>query len=256
MIEGLDRFAAHFAEYQDRYILIGGAATWLVLDEAGLDKRGTRDLDIVLCVEVLDAAFGAALWDFIQAGGYEIHEKSDGNKEFYRFRKPSQAGYPVMLELFSRKPDALVLSREGRYTPVPIGEDVSSLSAILMDDNYYEFLHEHKREIEGVSLVGEGCLIPLKARAWLDLTDRKAAGAEISSRDIRKHRGDVLRLYQLLVPGVLIATPTSIQKDISNFLKRIGPELDRQLLKNLGIKEAGPEEVLQTIRSAYGIEEE
>lgn len=256
MVVGLDRFAAHFADYRNRYILIGGAATWLVLDEAGIEPRGTKDLDIVLCIEALDAAFGATFWEFIKAGGYQVQEKSEGSKVFYRFQKPAQPDYPAMLELFSRKPDTLVLGDDSQLTPIPVGEDVSSLSAILLDENYYEFLHEHKREVDGVSIVGEDCLIPLKARAWLDLADRKAAGERVDSKNIRKHRGDVLRLYQLLMPGVRIATPESIQKDISNFLKRIEPELDRQLLKNLGIKDVGPEEVLQSIRSAYGIEEE
>jgi len=47
MVIGLDKFSAHFADYQDCYVLIGGAAIWLVLDEAGIDPRATKDLDIV-----------------------------------------------------------------------------------------------------------------------------------------------------------------------------------------------------------------
>src|SRR5680860_1086958 len=43
MVVGLDRFAAHFAAYEDRYVLIGGAATWLVLDEAG-SKRAPQEI--------------------------------------------------------------------------------------------------------------------------------------------------------------------------------------------------------------------
>jgi len=93
MVVGLDRFAAHFAAYEDRYVLIGGAATWLVLDEAGVEARATKDLDIVLCVEALDPAFGAVFWEFIWAGGYEIQEKSGGTKILYRFRGPTQPGY-------------------------------------------------------------------------------------------------------------------------------------------------------------------
>ena len=37
-----------------------------------------------------------------------------------------------------------------------------------------------------------GCLIALKARAWLDLSGRKAAGeANVADVDIKKHRNDV-----------------------------------------------------------------
>ena len=35
MVEGLDRFGEHFAAYTDQYVLIGGAACTLAMDEAG-----------------------------------------------------------------------------------------------------------------------------------------------------------------------------------------------------------------------------
>ena len=253
MVVGLDRFAAHFAAYEDRYVLIGGAATWLVLDEAGIEARATRDLDIVLCVEALDPAFGAVFWEFIWAGGYEIQETSEGAKILYRFRGPTQPGYPAMLELFSRKPDALALGDDSHLTPIPLAGDVSSLSAILLDSNYYDLLHRHKQEIGGVSTVSEECLIPLKARAWLDLTQRKAAGEHVDSKDIKKHRSDVLRLYLVLEPGLRIELPATIREDLVAFLRGIEPELNPQLLHQLGIKGVGVAEALQTIRTVYGI---
>ena len=79
-----------------------------MLDEVGLDARATKDLDIVLCIEAMDAEFGRVVWEFIRNGQYQIQEKSDGHKVLYRFKNPSQVGYPVMLELFSHKPDVLV----------------------------------------------------------------------------------------------------------------------------------------------------
>jgi hypothetical protein len=54
MVKGIDPFKAHFEGFSDRYVLIGGVACFLSLDEAGLDFRVTKDLDIVLCVEALD----------------------------------------------------------------------------------------------------------------------------------------------------------------------------------------------------------
>ncbi|MCD6526171.1 MAG: hypothetical protein J7K75_04160 [Desulfuromonas sp.] len=255
MVIGLDEFAAHFAAYQDRYILIGGAATWLVLNDAGLDPRATKDLDIVLCLEALDPEFGAVFWDFIHAGGYELQEKSTGEKVFYRFQRPSQQGYPVMLELFSRKTNILTIADESHLTPIPIGEDVSSLSAILMEEGYYEFLHQHKIELEGISLVGKECLIPLKARAWLDLTQRKAAGGKVDSKNINKYRTDILRLYHLFTPETRIELPETIRRDLASFLQAIELNTDRQLLKNIGIIGVTVEDVMSTIRVCYGITE-
>ena len=53
MVKGIDQFKVHFEGFSDRYVLIGGAACFLALDEAGLDFRVTKDLDIVLCVEAV-----------------------------------------------------------------------------------------------------------------------------------------------------------------------------------------------------------
>ncbi len=253
MVTGLKTFASHFTEYQDCYMLIGGAATWLVLNDAGLEPRATKDLDIVICVEVLDANFGRALWEFIQAGCYEIQEKSEGEKSFYRFRRPTQRDYPVILELFSRKPDGLTLNNDSHLTPIPIDEDVSSLSAILLADDYYDFLHRHKKEIEGVSIVGEECLIPLKAQAWLDLSKRKGNGEQVDNKNIRKHRNDVLRLYQILSPDQKVDLPELIKKDLKDFLNAIEPDLTPELLNNLNIKEEPAANIIKTIRIVYGI---
>jgi len=71
-----------------------------------------------------------AFWAFVKAGKYQIQQKSSGRKQFYRFQKPQDETYPFMLELFSRKPDALALADESQLTPIPVDEDVSSLSAI------------------------------------------------------------------------------------------------------------------------------
>jgi hypothetical protein len=39
--------------YGDQYVLIGGTAATLAMEEAGLEFRATKDLDIVLYIEAL-----------------------------------------------------------------------------------------------------------------------------------------------------------------------------------------------------------
>ena len=58
-------------------------------------------------------------------------------------------------------------------------KDISSLSAILLDDDYYEFLKQGKVTVDGVTVLDAAYLIPFKAKAWMDLTDRKAAGEHV-----------------------------------------------------------------------------
>lgn len=253
MIIGLDKFREHFVDYQNQYLLIGGAAAWLLLDDAGLDARATKDLDIVLAIEVLDPRFAVAFWDFVVAGDYEICQKSTGERTFYRFAKPKVAGYPVMLELFSRVPDEFELGDGAKLTPIPVSEDVSSLSAILHDAAYYEFLQQHRQVLDGITLVSERCLIPLKAKAWLDLSARKGESG-VDSRDIKKHRSDILRLYQLLQPGERVELSGTVQADVEEFLLQIESEVSAGMLKSLGIQCVSPEDVFVQLRSTYGIQ--
>jgi len=38
MVRGLDIFADHFSDFKDSYALIGGAACFLLLSDAGLER--------------------------------------------------------------------------------------------------------------------------------------------------------------------------------------------------------------------------
>jgi hypothetical protein len=222
VVRGLDVFREFFADYRDQFVLIGGTAATIAMEEAGLEFRATKDLDIVLHIEVLKAEFGEVFWRFIEAGRYEIRQASKtGRPVFYRFQKPGDGRFPVMLELFCRAPDEIRLAQGSRLTPIPIEEAVASLSAILLNDEYYEFIFAGRKEVDGLPWVGEDRLIPLKASAWLDLSARQARGEGVDSRNIRKHANDVLRLSQLLAPDARIRVPASIAQDLNGFLDGI-----------------------------------
>jgi len=250
MVKGLDYFKKHFEPYTDRYVLIGGTACFLVMESIGLDFRATKDLDIVLYIEALDANFVSAFWNFVNIGGYQNCQRSTGKEIFYRFSSPTNTEYPAMLELFSRLPDTVLLTNKIYLTPIPVDEGVTSLSAILLDDDYYEFIHSGKHDIRGLPVIDAAHLIPLKARAWIDLMDRKRKGEEVNQKDIRKHKNDVIRLYQALSPDTKISTPLPIKQDIKQFLDLI--ENDKSIhLKNLGLKHIPFEEVIKNLRQIY-----
>jgi len=63
VVRGLDKFRKQFRAHADQYVLIGGAACDLLMEEAGLEFRATKNLDIVLSVEALDASFVRAFWE-------------------------------------------------------------------------------------------------------------------------------------------------------------------------------------------------
>lgn len=145
MVVGIDKFREHFSDHQAQYALIGGVACDLIFAEAGLEFRATKDFDVVLCVEVVDIAFATAFRDFLEAGGYEAREKSDGQRQYYRFQKPKDDTYPQIVELFSRQPDGLRLPEEVNVTKVAVDESLLSLSAILLDDEYYAAVRARSR---------------------------------------------------------------------------------------------------------------
>ncbi|MHB1137231.1 MAG: hypothetical protein ACYC1X_10635 [Coriobacteriia bacterium] len=213
-------FRGRFAGFEDRYVLIGGAAVEVAMDAAGLQFRVTKDLDIVLHVEALDAEFASAFWAFVADGGYEYKEKSTGKPTLYRFSKPTDESFPYMLELFSRRPELIEPSADCHLTPLPIAEEVSSLSAILLDDDYYDFVQEGTRVDGGLSVLVPEYIVPLKARAWIDLTERHERGENVSRGDIKKHRNDIIRLSQLISPGALIALPDAVGGDLRQFVAR------------------------------------
>ena len=228
MVIGIDKFREHFAAHEGQYAIIGGTACDLLFDAAGLGFRATRDIDMVLCVEVVDAEFGRAFHAFLDAGGYQARERSDGRREFYRFHRPTDRSFPFMIELFARRPENLDMPEDTIYTRVPVDQDIVSLSAILLDDAYFEALQAAKRQVDGVTIIDESLLIPFKARAVLDLTARSEEGANVDRRDIRKHRNDVIRLTQLLPQDARIALPEAIRQDLRTFvdLAHADPTLD------------------------------
>ena len=120
MVKGLDIFREFFAPYSRQYVLIGGTAASLAMEDAGLEFRSTKDLDIVLYVEALSPEFAKTFWSFVEAGGYEIRESSAGKPTFYRFQKPSDGNFPFMLELFSLAPEGLELAQGSHLTPIPV----------------------------------------------------------------------------------------------------------------------------------------
>lgn len=220
MVKGINKFKAAFKDYTEHFIIIGGTACDNVMISAGLDFRVTKDLDIVLIIEAIKPEFFQVFWNFVEEAGYENREKSDGKKQFYRFTKPEDNSYPFMLELFSRELENISMPNESILTPIPTEKSIASLSAILLDEDYYHFILSHRIQIEELPFVTEECLIPLKAKAWMDLIDREEKGEKIDSKDIKKHKNDVARLCQLLSAERSISLPLSIRDDMIEFMKR------------------------------------
>lgn len=218
MVKGIELFQSHFEQFSDCYAIIGGAAAseWFAKQE--LSFRATKDIDIVLLIEAIDDAFLQRFWEFVLAGGYEIKQRSDGRPIYYRFAKPQRNDFPEMLELFSRGPNGLSLGDGQTIVPIPKEEGASSLSAILVDEDYYKVVHDFREVTGGLPLITPAGIILLKARAWLDLSARERAGERVDSKHMKKHRNDVFRMTMILPAGEIFSVPQSVYDDLQQFL--------------------------------------
>lgn len=247
MVKGLDTFRRYFEEYEEQYVLIGGAACDIVFESNDTSFRATRDLDMVLIVEALTPGFGQKFWEFVQDGQYRNKATNGAKPQFYRFDKPEDDSYPKMIELFCRS-DFKLREMTG-VTPIHIDDTVSSLSAILLDDDYYQVLTEGKVIYNGLSVLRPEYLILFKAKAYLDLKNKKDNGETVDSSDIKKHKKDVLRIAAELMLEKVQNLPVAVKTDIDIFIDSLKNEpFDDNSLKNYGLNN---EEVVELLKGIF-----
>lgn len=246
MVKGIERFREYFRGFTDQYVLIGGAACDISFESNNADFRATRDLDVVLIVEALTKEFGKRFWEFIRDGGYQNRAKSSGATQFYRFDKPSQEGFPLMIELFARTD--YLLEGGGELTSIHIDDSVSSLSAILLNDAYYQTLLRGRDIIDGFSVLKHSWLIPFKAKAWLDLNARNQRGEHVDSRNLKKHRNDIIRMTAELILE-RCELPDEVRDDMADFIEAMN--VSDQEIKNLKLRGVRAEDIRQLLVDTY-----
>ena len=152
-----------------------------------------------------------------------------------------------MIELFSHTD--FELKNNIGITPLHVSDDISSLSAILLDDEYYQVLLDGRVIENGFSVLRPEYLILFKAKADLDLSSRKAQGEAVDSADIKKHKKDVLRLTVEMVLNPVSDLPESVVDDIRHFFNNLREdEFDQNSLKTYRVTN---EQVISRLRSVF-----
>lgn len=249
MVHGLEKFKEYFRNHTNQYVFIGGTACDILMSDLGSQFRATNDLDIVLIIEALDISFGETFWKFIEDGGYKYRQKSTGENQFFRFSQPNNSAFPKMIELFSKKPNNIELKFDKGLTPIHIDESIISLSAILLDEVYYNLLIKGRLALDGYSLIKIETLILFKIKAWLDMKNRTKSGEQIDSKNIKKHKNDIFRLLANVTPSNKIEVDEVIIKDINLFIERIND--DKPNLEDLNVKGTSTEELLKILKNVF-----
>lgn len=153
----------------------------------------------------------------MRTGGYE-HRTKDGRYQLYRFERPTDGSFPPKIELLSKRPEVLegIESTLGR---IPTVDGGYSLSAILLDDEYYELLEDGVELIDGLPVLGIRYLPVFKMHAWANLSRDKAAGLPVHSDEINKHRSDVCKLCSMFSPSDTVELPDSVREEVARFVE-------------------------------------
>ena len=88
-----------------------------------------------------------------------------------------------------------------------------------------------------------------KAKAWMDLTERKAAGEHVDSKNIEKHKNDVFRLTELIDPTAKVVALQGVYADIQEFVLRMKNE--NMDIKQLGLVGRTKEKILEELKAMY-----
>lgn len=227
----------------------------MIIEEAGFTPRATKDIDMILVVEALSSDFVKQFWTFIENGKYELKQKSEDDRQYYRFIQPANKEFPHQIELFSRNPDLLDLDEDAYLTPIPVDDDLTSLSAILLKDEYYDYLTVHSTKDDDLKRANIEALICLKAKAYLDIAKRIQAGSREDSKKLRKHRGDVFRLTVMLAEEDVFDLPESIKADMLEFSNSIKDDLpDKAIFKEMGFGNIDPGDLYHQIITSFQLD--
>lgn len=249
MVIGLNSFISQFRDFTDCYTVIGGAACDILMSEAGLEFRATKDVDMILVLEDPGqfTGFAERFWEYIRQGGYTCGWKNSDSVHFYRFTKPTRPEYPVQIELFSRMPGYHLEVPNGIIS-IHIDDQISSLSAILLDDEYYTFMLQGRVQENGLTILRPEYLIPFKMYAWLDFARKKANSEQANGKDLRKHKLDVFRLLQILPRDIRMSVSDGIRQHIDEFLRAM--EQEEIALQQIKVH-MSKEEAIAMLRKIY-----
>lgn len=120
-----------------------------------------------------------------------------------------------------------------------------------MDDDYYTFTLSRSQIIDNIHIASPEALIALKAKAYVEMLERREAGEMIDSRDIEKHKKDVFRLIAMLPEDLQISVPERIKRDVVSFCKHIGELPNADFFKHAGLRGLNADTLLSQLQVVF-----
>jgi hypothetical protein len=114
---------------------------------------------------------------------------------------------------------------------------------------------DHSDLRQGVRCANVEALISLKAKAFLEISDRIAHGGIEDSKHIRKHKEDIFHLALTLRSTDNHVLPDSLKADLQMFMQRISDDLpDKEFFKRMGLSGIDPRVVYDAIVGVFQLD--
>lgn len=251
MIQGIEKFKTFFSGFEKDYVIIGGLATAMVMNDLGFVFRATKDIDLVV-IATDNEAFLKRILQFIHEADYKTKQRtnSDTKHNLFRFCDSKDKSYPEQLELFAIHHVDSSIVTDQHIIPIETPEFYDYLSAILLDRDYYNLLMEHTTNIDDLHVATAEVLIPLKIHAHLNLVN-----GEHHYDD--KHIKDIVRLCTVLDGEEKVQLAGMPSQDFNIFLpifQKLDEERIRNILKSSQIVGVTKEDLISLLESTYGVD--
>ena len=257
-MQGLDKFREYMSGFRSHYVVIGGLATVLTLEDRGLPARATKDVDMIIIRQPETKFYMKRFWEFIKAGGYKLWKPDDKEESkpcFYRFVKPENRDFPSQIELFSKVPEYVDVPSDVHIVHIPMEGYTSSFSAIIMDEAYYDFSVSHSQVIGDLRILNPEALIVLKAAAYMENLKRREQGIAVDQRNIDKHKKDIYRLAYVFDGSERFEVNDIIKEQLSAFVSEVqtNPIDGKNMLRGQAIPPMPMTEFIELIKSLFNL---
>ena len=111
---------------------------------------------------------------------------------------------------------------------------------------FYHFTIVNSTLTDGIRHASPVALIALKAKAYLNLLSDKARGLHVNTRNIKKHRSDVMK-SMVIVENDSVSAPSSVVQCVREFVAAIRGDYDNLAPALANALDAEPELVGQLL---------
>lgn len=218
---GFEHFCTYLQGLEQHCVIIGGGAATILMSDDGLEFRSTKDVDLLIISR--SDELNSRICSYLKNNDYKTREATQNAPRYYRFSNPTSRECPRIIEVFAGNELNLDLADGQHIIPISNTHTTERLSAILLDDEYFELIKQNRFiSAGGVPIINAIANICLKARAHRDLHERRERGdTSIDRRDIQKHLSDIWRLAINLKDSDAVAIDGQPLKDIEAAIRKL-----------------------------------